>query len=138
MGLTRILVVDDEPSIRSLLHDAISGPGVEIIQAEDARRAIALAENLEPLELVVTDIYMPGMDGLQLAGHLAARGKAGRFLFLSGYYDRDEFDLQLLHFRCAAFLAKPFSIPELLRVVRNLLAQESKRTAGANQSSCTA
>ncbi len=138
MGPKRILVVDDEPSIRTLLRDAISGPGVEIILAEDGERALDLAENQGPWELVVTDIYMPGMNGLELAGRLAKHGRAARFLFLSGYYDEAQFEMQLIHFQCAAFLEKPFSIPELLRLVWSLLAQDSGPRAGVDQSRWTA
>lgn len=133
MERKRILVVDDEPSIRHLLRDAISGPETEIILAEDAERALIAAEALGPLELVVTDIYMPGMDGLELAGHLASRGKATRFLFLSGYYERVELGTKLMGFPCAAFLEKPFAIPELLRVVRRLLTQSDAPSSGIDQ-----
>ncbi len=123
MGRKRILVVDDEPSIRILLRDAISSPEIEIIMAEDALCALAIAEQQGPLELVVTDIYMPGMDGLELAQRLAAGRKTTRFLFLSGYYDVQQFGEKLADFPCSAFLEKPFSLPELLRVVRSLLSQ---------------
>jgi two-component system, cell cycle sensor histidine kinase and response regulator CckA len=133
MNRKRILVVDDEPSIRLLLRDAISGPELEIILAEDAERALLAAEEPGPLELVVTDIYMPGMDGLELATHLAARGKAAKFLFLSGYYDRVEFGRKLNAFPCAAFLEKPFAIPELLRVFRRLLTESTAPSGGIDQ-----
>jgi CheY-like chemotaxis protein len=135
MGQKRILVVDDEPSIRLLLRDAMASPDIEIIMAEDGSRALAAAEKHGPLELVVTDIYMPDMDGLQLAGRLIAHGKATRFLFLSGYYDAHQFEEKLNNFPCAAFLEKPFSIPELLRLVQLLLAQGSAlSSSGADQS----
>jgi len=133
MGRKRILVVDDEPAIRILLRDAISSPEIEIMMAEDALCALAVAEQHGPLELVVTDIYMPGMDGLELAQKLAADRKAARFLFLSGYYDTQQFGEKLTGFPCSAFLEKPFSIPELLRVVRTLLGQ-GPATADTGQS----
>lgn len=134
MGRKRILVVDDEPSIRLLLRDAISGPETEIILAENAHCALTAAESQAPLELVVTDIYMPGMDGLEMAGQLVAHGKATRFLFLSGYYDQKQFGEKLTDFPHAAFLEKPFSIPELLRVVRLLLGEGANPSASADQS----
>jgi CheY-like chemotaxis protein len=134
MGRKRILVVDDEPSIRTLLRDAISSPDTEIIMAENAARAMAMAEQHGSLDLVVTDIHMPGMDGLELAEHLAARGRATKFLFISGYYDRLEFVQNLTGFACADFLEKPFSIPELLRVVRILLTRGTSPSASAGQS----
>lgn len=134
MGRKRILIVDDEPSIRHLLRDAMSGPDVEIILAEDAACALAMAENQGPLELVVTDIYMPGMNGVELAGQLAAHGKATRFIFLSGYYDVRSLGSELTGFRYAAFLEKPFSIPELLRLVRILLTQDVKPPTGTDKS----
>ncbi len=133
MERKRILVVDDEPSIRMLLRDAISGPETEIILAEDAERALIAAGDTGPLELVVTDIYMPGMNGLELATHLASSGKAAKFLFLSGYYDRVEFSRKLTAFPCAAFLEKPFVIQELLRVVRQLLTQPAAPSGGIDQ-----
>ncbi len=100
--------------------------------AENGTRAMAMAEQQGFLDLVVTDIHMPGMDGMELAGRLAARGKATKFLFISGYCDRSEFGQRLSGFPCADFLEKPFSIPELLRVVRTLLTRASDPPASAD------
>jgi FixJ family two-component response regulator len=60
------------------------------------------------------------MDGVDLATRLRAAGHAGRFLFISGYCDLESLEDRLRGLN-ASFLAKPFSIPELIRVVRGML-----------------
>ena len=120
MAETRILIVDDEATIRALLKCAVASPGMELFEADCAERALDSARWNAPFDLVITDVLMPGMDGVDLATHMRAGGYAARFLFISGYCD-----LQSLEGRLdgldASFLPKPFSIPELIRVVRLML-----------------
>jgi CheY-like chemotaxis protein len=130
MSDKKILVVDDEAAIRSLLFSAVRAPGVSVFQAEDGRNALSLAKQHGPFELVITDVLMPEMDGIELARKLLEAGYADRFLFVSGYCDLDESPERIRDLRIASFLAKPFSIPALLHSVRELLSREPHAVAG--------
>jgi|SRR5215469_5634025 CheY-like chemotaxis protein len=125
MSETRILIVDDEATIRALLKCAVAAPGVALFEADCAERALDSAPGNAPFDLVITDVLMPGMDGVDLAANLRAAGYAAKFLFISGYCDQQSLESRLRGLD-ANFLAKPFSIPELIRVVRGML--EAKRS----------
>lgn len=126
----RILVVDDEQQIRLLIRAAIATPEVDVLVAADGEEALVLARENSPLELVVTDIMMPGIDGFELASRLISEGCAGRFLFISGYFDGQEADRVLDGYGSAAFLAKPFSVPDLMRSVKGILSEEARLEKG--------
>ncbi len=134
----KILVVDDEAAVRSLLRSALSLPGNQVAEAEDGREALSLAGQFGFFDLVVTDILMPGMDGLELARRLQKERAARRFLFISGYAHFETIDHQLSEFESATFLQKPFSLSELLRVARNLCEQPVRGEAGSGPLADTA
>ena len=133
MSEHRILVVDDEAAIRTLLRCAVSAPGFSVFEADCGKTALLLASQQGPFEMVVSDVLMPGMDGIELATKLAAAGYAQRFLFISGY-DEDGTTERIGAFPVSGFLAKPFSIPQLLSTVRDLLEQPvAARTASLRE-----
>jgi two-component system, cell cycle sensor histidine kinase and response regulator CckA len=104
----RILVVDDEQIVRDLLAHTLRRQGYDVEVAAGARDARALEG---PWDLLLTDVVMPEMDGVELARHVDAR----RVLFMSGY------DQRALAESAGAFLQKPFSGDELARSIRALL-----------------
>jgi DNA-binding response OmpR family regulator len=124
MAATKILIVDDEVAIRGLLKTAVGGPEVNFFEADSAEGALDFARQSPPFDLVITDVFMKGMNGIDMARRLRADGHAATFLFLSGYSDLslDEVRVQDMD---ARFLPKPFAIKELLTTVRFLL--ETKR-----------
>lgn len=124
MSENRILIVDDEATIRALLKCAVAAPGMTLFEADCAEGALDSARWNAPFDLVITDVLMPGMDGVDLATRLRAGGYAARFLFISGYCDLQSLEGRLNGFD-ASFLSKPFSIPELIRVVRVMLHERS-------------
>jgi two-component system, cell cycle sensor histidine kinase and response regulator CckA len=117
----KILIVDDEAAIRSLLSCAVSGPGVTVFEADSGQQALSLAAKQAPFELVITDVLMPGMDGIDLARKLADSHYAQRFLFISGYCDQNTMTQRTAGLATTGFLAKPFAIPDLLTAVQRLL-----------------
>jgi signal transduction histidine kinase len=104
----RILVVDDEQVVRDLLAHTLRVQGYEVEVAAGAHDARALHG---PWDLLLTDVVMPEMDGVELAQHVDAR----HVLFMSGY------DQKALVESAGAFLQKPFSGDELARSIRTLL-----------------
>ena len=124
MSEQKILIVDDEPSIRTLLRCAVSAPGFSVFEADCGKAALSLAAQQGPFALVVSDVLMPGMDGIELASKLNGAGKAQRFLFVSGYCDGQSMLERISEFPVSAFLPKPFSIPDLIHTFRALLEEE--------------
>ena len=121
-----ILVVDDDSLMLRLLRLAISSAGFQVMAAPDAEQALHLATQHGPLDLVVTDIEMPGKNGLQLAEALCTGRLATRFLFVSGSPDYQNFQERVGggEFDGSVFLKKPFALSELLSVVHSLLQPE--------------
>ena len=113
-----VLVVEDEPAVRAMLARTLTEAGYQVVQAADGRSALELLER-EPrqLDLVLTDVVMPGMGGPALAAELEARYPGVPVVFISGYTA----EISARSNRGAgepAFVQKPVSPEELLRVVR--------------------
>jgi len=120
-GTESILLVEDEPSVRTLIRDELRKLGYRVIEAKNGIEACLLATQQAGLfQLLLTDIVMPGMGGRELAQHLSVINPDLRTLFISGYMD----DVGIMAGQeegTMSFLQKPF-IPEVLAgAVRNLL-----------------
>ncbi len=118
MAETKILIVDDEVAIRGLLKCAVGGPEIDFFEADSAEGALAFAMENPPFDLVITDVFMKGMNGIDMARRLRDGGHAAKFLFLSGYCDLNLTDAGVEEDFDARFLAKPFALTELLSTVR--------------------
>jgi DNA-binding response OmpR family regulator len=121
-----ILVVDNEPPIRSLIALALQREGYSVLTAGSGTSALAIAESLHnQIALLITDVSMPGMNGPTLAEALLPDHPGMRVLFLSARYHPHSAD----EFEGAEFLAKPFSIEILVAKVRSLLEAAVLRPA---------
>jgi two-component system cell cycle sensor histidine kinase/response regulator CckA len=119
---TTILVAEDDDAIRSIVTRVFWDQGFRTLEARHGREALHLAELAAPyLDLVVTDVVMPELDGLELGRQLALRWASIPVLYISAYPPNDIFsrggpsDSQ-------PFLQKPFTAEVLLERVRELLA----------------
>jgi CheY-like chemotaxis protein/anti-sigma regulatory factor (Ser/Thr protein kinase) len=113
-----ILLVEDEPGVRSLFGDILTKEGYRVLRAADAESAVQIAmDHPGMIDLLLTDVVMPKQSGRQLAERLHPSRPEMRVLFMSGYADkileseRNEF----------AFLQKPCGRSELTRKVREVL-----------------
>ncbi|HAH08378.1 MAG TPA: hypothetical protein DCM05_17940 [Elusimicrobia bacterium] len=113
-GSESLLVVDDDASVRSLVVRALSSRGYQVAAASSPAEALALDL---PVDLLVTDVVMPGMNGARLARELKARRPGLRILYISGYADLPDEELQSL----TPLLHKPFGPEDLARAVRSAL-----------------
>src|SRR5689334_16379279 len=104
----KILIVDDEAAVRSLLREAVASTGFSTFAADCGAAALDVAAREAPFDLVITDILMPGMDGVELAQQLWASGSATSFLFISGFCDADQISARIHGLPYAAFMNKPF------------------------------
>jgi two-component system, chemotaxis family, chemotaxis protein CheY len=115
-----ILLVDDDPDIRSLARTFLVHEGYRVFVSGDAERATQVFRSAPQIDLLITDLYLPQRSGMQLAQDLKALHQDLPILMISGgsldpaYRDQ----LQLQGWR---FLAKPFSLPELLATVHLIL-----------------
>jgi len=121
--MTRILVVDDEPHIVSLVTRSLHADGYETVVAEDGAEALERA--LEPdIALVVLDVGLPSMDGFEVLRHLRARGSAIPVIMLTARSGTSD-TIEGLDAGASDYVAKPFAVAELLARVRSRLRESS-------------
>jgi CheY-like chemotaxis protein len=114
-----ILVVDDEEAIRRMMEKMLGNSGYTVLKASSAVEALSVCEeNSEHLQLVVTDVAMPGMSGFDLAERISERWPSVRILFMSGCINDLNVRRQLYE---RPLLAKPFTRDQLSNRVGELL-----------------
>jgi len=113
--------VEDDAAVRALCRTVLDRHGYRVIEAAGPSEALAIAATLEePVDLVLTDIVMPGMSGPQMVGELLATHPHRPILYMSGYSEEAIAQQRLLD-RTSELLEKPFSAVALLSKVRQLL-----------------
>lgn len=133
----RILIVDDEAPMRDLLAKTIAAHGADyavVGVAGDGEQALELCRELRP-DVVITDIYMPGVNGLEFLQKARAEGLLGKTVIISGY---DEFDYarQAISLGVTDYLLKPFLPAELFEVLGRIKGEmESQRMLLQNMDS---
>lgn len=134
--MIKVLIVDDEPKQREGLRAFIDWHfyGYQVVDtAASAKEAIEKYKTYRP-ELVITDIRMPGMDGLQLTGQLRAMDSKLHFLILSGYADF-EYAKKAMAYKADGYLMKPVDEEELIDYLSKIKEQiDQEKTAERLQS----
>ncbi len=117
----RILIVDDDPGIRTLMAKHFSRKGFQVEQAEAAEEVLDLfGGDVPPFDVVLTDIHLPGQSGVDLARRIKLVQPDQAIVFMTG--DADEaIARQALRSGAASFLLKPFQFFEIDTAVRNAL-----------------
>ncbi|MDO8476239.1 MAG: response regulator [Candidatus Rokubacteria bacterium] len=117
-----ILVVDDDPEVLSLAVDILRMAGYTVFGTGDPRHVLRLARtHAEPLHLLLTDVVMPLMSGLQLAAEVRAIRPEVKILLMSAYRTKEIEDYRTRLAPGEPFLDKPFTVPALERAVRAAL-----------------
>jgi two-component system, cell cycle sensor histidine kinase and response regulator CckA len=120
-GTETILLVEDEESVRQLVRDTLESKGYKIIEAGNGDRGIgAAARHNGKIDLVITDVVMPGMGGRALAEQILKTRPETKVLYLSGYAEDAVLSEGSLD-QGTAFLQKPFTLQNLSRKVREVL-----------------
>ncbi len=120
-GTERILLVEDDPAVRAVAQRGLTRFGYEVLAASSGEEAIRVADaTTSPIHLVLTDIMMPGMNGVEVGRELLRRRPGIKVFYMSGYADKDLIRQGLLE-PGTIFLQKPFSPKELAERIRHVL-----------------
>jgi len=109
----RILIVDDEEEVRDILAEALEDFGYPVLTAASGEEALPMLANGDGVAMVITDVRMPGMSGLELADEIRRRWPEVKVVLISGYF--------LPQAVPQHFLKKPFHMKELAAIVRSEL-----------------
>lgn len=118
--MTTILVIDDELPMRRLLSRVLTGAGYTVHEAADGKAGIALFHDVHPA-LVITDIVMPEMEGIDTIRKLRRDGSPVPILAVSGGTNHPLYLRAAAGLGASAALAKPFAAKDLLKAVTELL-----------------
>jgi two-component system, cell cycle sensor histidine kinase and response regulator CckA len=120
-GGTSVLVVEDEPAVRSLVRELLARDGYTVLEAAGPDEALAIFDrDAATIDVVLSDVVMPGMAGPELASLLIERRPSLKVIYMSGYTD-DALDRRGVREAGVAFLQKPFTRDTLSRAVRDAL-----------------
>lgn len=121
-GTARILLVEDEDAVRTFSSRALSNKGYEVLDADSGEAALALVEKESDfeLDLLITDVIMPNMDGPTLAGKMREKNGSLKIIYISGYTEeklKDHMGENIW------FLPKPFTLKQLAAKVKEALEE---------------
>jgi len=118
----RVLVVEDDAAVRMLVMDVLDMLGYRALEAAEANAAVAILVSGEPLDLLISDVGLPGMNGRQLADIARQLRPTLRVLFMTGYAEQAASSGFLD--KGMDMISKPFTIDLLATRIRAMLAQE--------------
>lgn len=122
-----VLVVDDEHGVRHLLTEALTADGYTVYLSDGAKAVDAL--KAKQYDLIIADIRMPVMDGLELLALARRESPNAKFIIITGYPSEETLKLSL-EMGVARYLVKPFELGELRKAVKNVLRGKSPRVCG--------
>jgi DNA-binding NtrC family response regulator len=110
-----IMVVDDDPHVRSIVAEFLAGSGYYVLEADGGREALRILADTPDVQLIITDVRMPDVSGLELS-EMAMRTHADlKVILISGYFVSRQVRLRVLK--------KPFRMQELAEAVRSELGR---------------
>ncbi|MEO7240541.1 MAG: response regulator, partial [Sphingomicrobium sp.] len=119
-GSGTVLLVEDEPMVRSVAERALTRHGYTVITAENGEDALEIVNRGEEITLLISDVVMPGMDGPTMVREARKSRPELKILFMSGYAEeqlRKSIDIDNVN-----FLPKPFSVQELAEAARRTIS----------------
>jgi DNA-binding NtrC family response regulator len=122
----KILVVDDEEGARELFNTILTDEGYDVSLANSGEDALTLFKNA-PFNLVITDIKMPVMDGLQLLQEIRKTGSKTDVIMVTAYGEVESY-LKAMSLGAAEYINKPIRIKELKRIVHKVLTEQQARS----------
>ncbi|GIL18824.1 MAG: hypothetical protein BroJett040_25750 [Oligoflexia bacterium] len=123
MKRKRLLVIDDEPEICSIIRTLLEDEVGDVVTAEKTEEALHIL-NEQKFDLILTDIMMPGMSGTKLLSKINSGDQKTPVIFISGV-DAPEYVAQLNSMGAVGYLSKPFMAEELIKSVHQALEGKS-------------
>ncbi|HKX91870.1 MAG TPA: response regulator [Sphingomicrobium sp.] len=118
-GSGTVLLVEDEPTVRAVAERALTRHGYTVLTADTGEEALEVIRRGEPIDLLISDVVMPGMDGPTMVEHARKERADLKVLFMSGY--AEEQLRESLNVDEAQFLPKPFSVQDLAEAAKRAL-----------------
>jgi CheY-like chemotaxis protein len=109
-GRAKLMIVDDDPEVRVIVAEFLHDFGYEVIEASGGTEALDLLAEIPDLRMIITDIRMPDMSGIELAELATQRQRGLKIILISGYYVSQQVERR--------FLRKPFRMRDLEDAVR--------------------
>jgi two-component system, cell cycle sensor histidine kinase and response regulator CckA len=125
-GSGTVLLVEDEPMVRSVAERALTRHGYQVITADNGEDALEILDRGDVIDLLISDVVMPGMDGPTMVREARKSRPDLKILFMSGYAEeqlRKSIDIENVN-----FLPKPFSVTELAEAARNAAGANEQRS----------
>lgn len=126
----RVLIVDDQPGVRALLREVLTGQGLEVSESHDGPSALSMLDECAP-QLVLLDVRMPGMSGLAVLREMRRRGYRGPVLVLTAYQE-EEIAADAAQMGPLLQLAKPFDLDALEELIRQSLPADEEVDSGSH------
>ena len=117
-----VLIADDDPDVRMLISTTLEREGYNVIEARDGQEAVTMINERTPA-LVLLDVNMPRLDGVQVAERLRAEGSPVPFIFVTAQTRRAELD-RILATQPTGYMPKPLSLQKLRDQVRAALVAD--------------
>lgn len=118
---TTILVVDDEASILALVRTMLWRAGYTVLEASDGEQALRVAaEHAAPIQILLTDVLMPDMNGLELAEKFTSVRPEAKILYMTGYRDKVVVESTGRPVRDSPLIRKPFKAYDLIAKIEEL------------------
>ena len=121
-GQVEVLVIDDEPGVRSVLTEALAANGYLVYLADGTNAVEVLTAR--HYDLIITDLKMSVMNGLQALALAKEKSPEAKFIMITGYPSEESLQM-CRELGVARYLVKPFSINEIRQVARNVLRSKS-------------
>jgi two-component system cell cycle sensor histidine kinase/response regulator CckA len=129
-----ILLVDDEPQVVALVREMLTREGYKVLGAGDGEEALRIFEaNQSEIDLLLTDIVMPQLNGRELADRIKAKQPGLRVLYMSGFMKEAILKYYGISITGIPFLQKPFTREMLARKVREVLDAPAQSTTRASR-----
>jgi CheY-like chemotaxis protein len=129
-GTETILLADDEPLVRNLIVTLLNNQGYTVLEASNGSEALQLAQehSNDKIDLLLTDVVMPHMDGVQLSIEFRRLFPQARIILMSGYTEESKLQ-RVITEPNVEFIEKPFRPQTLMHKVREMLDRSTTRTS---------
>ncbi len=131
MAIAKVLIVDDEPAIRTLLGECVRHCGFDTSISASAKEAMTLLDQ-QHFDIVISDVRMPGIDGIELLRWTAAHHRDTGVIMLSGCDDLRQ-AVEAMRMGALDYLQKPFQIPDVVQTLHEALRRHRERLDKAHQ-----